>query len=157
MKISDCMKRDVVSIAGTSTIAEAAGVFASRHVGLLPVLDAAGQLVGMVQLRDLLALVMPAFVRLVEDFDFVHDFGAIETQRPAPEILARPVRAVMQPPISVDERCGLVRAFATLRQHDLHDLPVVTPAGRLAGIASRVDIGTALLASWQAPAPDRGP
>ena len=55
MKISDCMKRDVVSIADTSTIAEAAAVFAARHVGLLPILDGAGRLVGMVQLRDLLA------------------------------------------------------------------------------------------------------
>ena len=153
MNVSDCMKREVVTLPDTATIGQAAALFAARHIGMLPVLDGAGRLVGTLQLRDLLALVMPDFVRLVEDFDFVHDFGVLETQRPAPEVLARPVRQVMQAPISVNETCGLLRAFSTLRHRDLHDLPVVTADNRLVGIASRVDIGTALLANWQAPQP----
>jgi len=153
MKVSDCMKRDVVTLPDTATIGEAAAVFAARHIGMLPVLDASGRLEGTLQLRDLLALVMPDFVRLVEDFDFVHDFGVLETKRPSGDILARPVREVMQPPISVDASCGLLRAFSTLRHRDLHDLPVVTADSHLVGIASRVDIGTALLAGWKVPQP----
>ncbi len=156
MKVRDCMKRQVYSIPETATIGQAAALFAARHIGMLPVLDPDGRLVGNLQLRDLLALVMPDFVRLVEDFDFVHDFGVLETQRPTPEVLARPVREVMQPPIAVDEHCGLLRAFSTLRHRDLHDLPVVTASNHLVGIASRVDIGTALLAGWQAPQPGAG-
>jgi len=149
MKIADCMKRDVVSITASASIGQAAARFAARHIGMLPVVDASGRLVGILQLRDLLALVMPDFVQLIEDFDFVHDFGVVETWQPLPETLARPVREVMQPPVSVDAACGLLRAFATLRKHDLHDLPVVDASGRLAGIASRVDIGAALLAGWR--------
>ncbi|HKZ86783.1 MAG TPA: CBS domain-containing protein [Anaerolineae bacterium] len=149
MKIADCMKRDVVSITASASIGQAAARFASRHIGMLPVVHAVGHLVGVLQLRDLLALVMPDFVQLVDDFDFVHDFGAVESQQPSPEMLARPVTEVMQPPISVEATCGLLRAFAMLREHDLHDLPVVDAAGRLVGIASRVDIGTALLANWR--------
>jgi len=149
MNITDCMKRDVVSITASASIGQAAARFAARHIGMLPVVDASGRLVGSLQLRDLLALVMPDFVKLVEDFDFVHDFGAAEVWQPAPETLARPVTDVMQPPISVEATCGLLRAFAVMREHDLHDLPVVDAWGRLAGIASRVDIGAALLASWR--------
>jgi CBS-domain-containing membrane protein len=149
MKIADCMKHDVVSISAAANIGQAAARFAVRHIGMLPVVDASGRLVGVLQLRDLLALVMPDFVRLVEDFDFVHDFGAVETRRPSPDMLARPVTEVMQPPISVEATCGLLRAFATLRERDLHDLPVVDTESRLVGIASRVDIGAALLASWR--------
>jgi CBS-domain-containing membrane protein len=149
MKIADCMKRDVVSITVSASIGQAAARFAARHIGMLPVVDAEGHLVGVLQLRDLLALVMPDFVHLIEDFDFVHDFGAVETGQPSPEALAQPVRDVMQPPVSVEATCGLLRAFAVMREHDLHDLPVVDAAGRLAGIASRVDIGAALLASWR--------
>lgn len=149
MKIADCMKRDVVSITASASIGQTAARFAARHIGMLPVVDAAGHLVGVLQLRDLLALVMPDFVQLVEDFDFVHDFGAVESRQPSPEMLARPVTEVMQPPISVEATCGLLRAFAVLREHDLHDLPVVDASGRLVGIASRVDIGTALLANWR--------
>ena len=55
----------------------------------------------------------------------------------------------MRPPISVEQTCGLLRASALLRHHDLLDLPIVTPDGRLVGIASRVDIGAALLAGWR--------
>ena len=147
--ISDCMKPNVVSITASASIGQAAALFAVRHIGTLPVIDSTGRLVGLLTLRDLLALVMPDFVRLMEDFDFVHDFGAVETRRPSPETLSRPVREVMQPPISVEQTCGLLRASALLRHHDLLDLPIVNPDGRLVGIASRVDIGTALLASWR--------
>jgi CBS domain-containing protein len=149
MKISDCMKHNVISITASASIGQAAALLAVRRIGTLPVVDGTGRLVGLLTLRDLLTLVMPDFVRLMEDFDFVHDFGAVEARQPSPETLSRPVQEVMQPPISVDKTCGLLRAAALLRHHDLLDLPVVTPDGRLVGIASRVDIGAALLASWR--------
>jgi CBS domain-containing protein len=150
MQIRDCMKRNVVSLSVAATIGEAAAAFVARHIGMLPVVNETGHLVGLLQLRDLLSLVMPDFVRLLEDFDFVHDFGAVETRQPAPETMTRPVREVMQPPISVDEACGLLRAAALMRRYDLHDLPIVDGDGKLVGIASRVDVATAILAGWLA-------
>jgi CBS-domain-containing membrane protein len=149
MQIRDCMKRNVVSISDNATINQAAARFATRHIGTLPVVESAGCLIGVLQLRDLLALVMPDFVRLVEDFDFVHDFGAVEIQQPSPEMMMRPVREVMQPPIAVEEICGLLRAYSIMRKHDLHDLPVTSADGCLVGIASRVDIGAILLSNWR--------
>ena len=150
MQIRDCMKRNVVSLSVAATIGEAAAAFVARHIGMLPVVNETGHLVGLLQLRDLLSLVMPDFVRLLEDFNFVHDFGAVETRQPAPETMTRPVREVMQPPISVDEACGLLRAAALMRRYDLHDLPIVDGDGKLVGIASRVDVATAILAGWLA-------
>jgi len=150
MNIRDCMKRDVVSIAAEATLAEAARVFVERHVGLLPVLDAARRPIGALGLRELLTLELPAFVQLVEDVDFVHDFGAVETTRPDPKALAQPVTTLMRPATTVREDCGLLRAYALMQQGDLHDLPVVGTDGALAGIASRVDVGTAILATWKA-------
>jgi CBS domain-containing protein len=154
------MKRQVVSISASATFAEAAGRIAVRHIGMLPVVEGDGRLVGLLQLRDLLALVLPDFVQLVDDFDFVPDFGAVEGRQPPPEVLARPVRELMQPPISVEEHCGLLRAFAIMRRHDLHDLPVVKADGRLVGIASTVDVGAAMINTWRAgggPAGEAGP
>ena len=49
----------------------------------------------------------------------------------------------------VPEDSGLVRAYALMLQHDLHDIPVVDQNGRLSRIASRVDIGTKILSNWQ--------
>jgi CBS-domain-containing membrane protein len=148
MVVKDCMKTDVASIEIKATLAEAASSMVRRHIGTLPVVDETGKLVGLLQMRDLHALVMPAFIRLVEDFDFVHDFGAVGHRLPDPERLNHSVKSVMQAPISVDESCGLVRAAALLHKHRLLDIPVVDKAGYLVGIASRVDIGTAIMEEW---------
>jgi CBS-domain-containing membrane protein len=36
-----------------------------------------------------------------------------------------------------------------MQQHNLHDIPVVSKDGKLIGITSRVDIGVAILSTWQ--------
>jgi CBS-domain-containing membrane protein len=122
-----------------------------RHVSVLPVVTAQHRPVAVVGLSEVLALVLPAFVNLVEAVDFVPDFGAAELAQPTPGVLARPVTTVAHPPTTTPEDCGLLRAYALMRQRDLHNLPVVTAEGVLVGIASRVDVATAVLASWQAP------
>ena len=150
-KIGDCMKQHVVSLPASARIGEAVMLFTKHRIGTLPVVDDAGRLVGSLQLRDLLELVLPDFIHLVEDFDFVGDFGAVETRKPPPQALAKRVTEVMQPPVFVEESCGLLRAFSVLHHEELIDLPVVDVEGRLVGIASRVDIGISLLRSWNTP------
>jgi len=147
------MKRDVVSILSTATIREAARVVVERHIGLLPVVDDQGRLIGVVGLHNLLTLELPDFVNFITDVDFVHDFGAVETTRPEPYLLDQPVSTLMRPAISVDEECGLLRAYALMLQHQLLDLPVVAKDRKLVGLASRVDIGAAILSRWQYPNP----
>ena len=148
MNISQCMKRNVVSIPETCTIREAAAIFVKAHVGLLPIVDPHNKLVGAVGLRDLLSLELPDFISFIEDLDFVHDFGAVETTRPSAEVLDGSIQTLMKPPIMVPEYSGLLRAYALMLQHQLHDVPVVSEDGRLVGMASRVDIGTAIVSAW---------
>jgi CBS-domain-containing membrane protein len=148
MEIGKYMKRNVVSIPETSTIREAASVFVKHHVGLLPIVDQSRKLVGIVGLRDLLSLEMPDFVNFIADLDFVHNFGAVETTRPSKEVLDNSVKTLMSPAVSVPEDTGLLRTYALMLQHQLHDMPVVSGDETLVGVASRVDIGTAILSTW---------
>lgn len=149
MNISECMKRNVVSISETSTIREAAAVFVKNHVGLLPVLDKDDKPIGVVGLRDLLSLELPDFVNFIADVDFVHDFGAVETTRPSAEVLDQSIKTLMRETITVPEESGLLRTYALMLQHNLHDIPVVSSKSRrLVGVASRVDIGTTILSAW---------
>jgi CBS domain-containing protein len=144
------MKHAVTSISVTATIREAAALFVEKHIGTLPVVDRDGKLVGILHIRDLLELVMPSFTRLVEDFDFVRgNFSIFETMLPPPEVDIQPVKSVMDPPVSVKAGSGLLRAFAIMNNHHMYDVPVVDDDDRLVGLASRVDIGTALLAGWR--------
>ncbi|MBK9924084.1 MAG: CBS domain-containing protein [Anaerolineales bacterium] len=149
MNISKHMKRQVVSIPVTATIREAAAIIVKKHIGLLPVVDKNNKLVGVVSLRDLLNLELPDFVQFIEDVDFVHDFGAVETTRPAAKTLAKSVKSLIKEAVTVDEECGLLRAYALMLQHNLHDIPVVSQDGTLVGVASRVDIGSAILSAWE--------
>ena len=148
MTVTACMKKNVVSIPKTATVREAAAIIVSKHIGLLPVVDKNNKPVGVIGIRDLLTLELPDFVSFVADVDFVHDFGAVETTRPSARTLGKSVKTLMKPAISVDEDCGLLRAYALMLQHNLHDMLVVSKDGKLIGVASRVDIGVAVLSAW---------
>lgn len=149
MEIKDCMKRAVYSIHKDASVWQAAQVFIERHIGLLPVVDSADKPVGVIGMRDLVELVLPSFFHLIEDVDFVHDFGAIESEQPPAALLEEPVSKYMRRITVVKENSGLVRAYSLMLQKDLHDLPVVSAEGKLTGIASRVDLGVAILKTWR--------
>jgi len=148
MNIEKFMKKNVISIPITTTIGEAATVFIKNRVSLLPVVDAQGKPVGVVRLSYLVSLEMPDFLKLMEDFDFVHDFGAIETMQPDSELLSRSVTTIMHPVATIDKDCGLMRVYAIMLKDEIFDLPVTNENGELVGIVSRVDIGTGILTTW---------
>jgi CBS domain-containing protein len=148
MKIKEYMKKKVISIPEKTTIGEAAAVIVEKHVGILPVVNEQGKPIGVVRLSDLLALELPDFINLVADFDFVHDFGAVETTRPSPKQLTESVATHMQPVMTIEEDSGLLRAYAIMLQNKIQDLPVTTATGGLVGIVSLVDIGAAILSMW---------
>jgi CBS domain-containing protein len=148
MTVTSCMKKHVVSVLMTATIREAAAIIVDKHIGLLPVVDKNNKPVGVIGIRDLLTLELPDFVSFVADVDFVHDFGAVETTRPSARTLGKSVKTLMKPVVSVDEDCGLLRAYALMLQHNLHDMLVVSKEGKLIGVASRVDVGVAVLSAW---------
>lgn len=149
MNIGSCMKRNVVSIPVTATVLDAAKLIVKKHIGLLPVVDENEKPVGVIGLGDLLTLELPDFVSMLPDVDFVHNFGAVEDTRPLARELNQTVDTLMQPPIMVDEDSGLLRTYALMLQHHLHDIPVISKEGKLIGISSRVDIGVAILSAWQ--------
>jgi len=148
MLIENWMKTGVVSIPASATVAEAARRMAWHQVGTLPVIDEDGRLVGMLPISDVLAVFLPDFVALLDDLDFLADLGVLESPAPDPARLATSVRELMHEPLSVVRGTGLMLAAAILQRQSVNDICVVDDAGRLLGIASRADVGTALLSEW---------
>jgi CBS domain-containing protein len=148
MQIKEYMKHLVYTVDQDASLRNAAQLLVQHKIGTLPVIDHDRRLVGLLHMRKILALVMPDFVNLLENFSFLHDFGAVENRRIPEGILSLPVKDVMDPPVFVDETSGLLRTAAMINKLNLMEIPVVDKDHRLIGIVSRVDIGTALLRLW---------
>jgi CBS domain-containing protein len=118
------MKRKLVSVPALATVQEAAQVLVDKRIGTLSVIDEQGRLIGVVRISDMLKIFMPDFVSLLDNIDFVHDFGVLEnTQRKnMPEVPWLAVRDIMQPPVAVEEACGFLRASAMIAKHQVQDV-----------------------------------
>lgn len=152
MQVSEWMKTNVVALPADASVLEAVNVVKKNRISLVLVTDAEDHLIGVVTLHNLLSIVMPDFVKLGEDFDFVHDFGAIKSRQPEPEDLRMPLKEIMQKPIAVQGKCSIFRANAMLYKYGINDLPIVDAENRLIGIASHTDISIAMMAPWGLPA-----
>lgn len=148
MIIRNCMKMQVFSIQVEQTVRDAAKMMEKYHIGTLPVVDQGNKLIGILTLNSLLKIVLPDFVELISHFSYINNLGAFETKIPSQNELDVPISQIMQEPIYVHDDCGLMHAAAILHDADLTDLPVVDSQKHLVGIASHVDIGTAIIHSW---------
>lgn len=148
-EIGNWMKREVVSISPDASLREAAALIIEKRVGTLPVVDNEGTLVGAIFLADIVKMFLPDFVAVMDEIDFVHDYGDLEETTAEDRRLARMlnVSEVMTEPESLEEDAGLVHALSVMEKHDLRDL-IVTKNGKLSGIASHVDIGRGFLTEF---------
>jgi len=142
MNVAEIMSRQVITIRADALVAEAAQLMLEHRVSGLPVLDAEGELLGIVTEGDLLRrveigtehhdhwlefLIAPS--RFTEDYVRAH-------ARHVHEVMSHPIASVA-PDESVEEAVRLMECRNVKR------LPVVE-AGRIVGIITRADLVRAL-------------
>ncbi len=147
--IGNWMKREVVSITPDATLREVAALILEKRVGTLPVVNNGGTLIGTISITDIVKLFLPDFVAVMDEIDFVHDYGDLENTSAEDRQRARMLHVsdVMEEPVSMEEDAGLVHALSVMEKHNLKDL-IVIREGKLVGIASQVDIGRAFLTEF---------
>jgi CBS domain-containing protein len=137
------MVRDVVTVRPDTDVADAIKLLAEHDVSALPVLDPAGDLVGMLSEADLIHRVeigtekrRPWWVEAVT--------GASTLAADFAKSHGKKVREVMTPGvISVSEATPLSEVAATLERNGIKRVPVVKD-GKLVGIVSRSNLIQAL-------------
>ncbi len=149
MIVRNCMKRKVFFIHVDDTVAGAAKLMHDYHIGLLPVVDNDKILIGILTLHSLLRITLPDFIDFISNFSFLNNLGAFETRVPSADELNIQIKKIMEKPIYVQEDWSLVHAAAILHNEELTDIPVVDASKHLVGLASHVDIGTAIIESWK--------
>lgn len=146
MKARDIMTTDVVSVGPDTSTRTVAGLLSARGISAVPVLNAAGEPIGMVSEGDLIG-------RNDSDWRARRDWWLTllaEGEELNPDFLAslrnpdRAVRNVMSSPvISIGEDAEFPEIAKLLISHNIKRLPVVRD-GRVVGIVSRADLVRAL-------------
>ncbi|MGA7863902.1 MAG: CBS domain-containing protein [Stellaceae bacterium] len=143
MRAIDVMVRDVVTVRPDTDVAEAIKLLAEHDVSALPVLGAAGNLVGMLSEADLIHRVeigtekqRPWWVEAVTGASTLAEDFAKSHGKKAGEVMSSGV-------ISVSEDTPLSEIAAVLERNGIKRVPVVKD-GKLVGMVSRSNLIQAL-------------
>jgi CBS-domain-containing membrane protein len=135
------------ALAADDTVADAAARMLSDRVTDLPVVDAAGRLVGMFRLERLFGLLLPKAALLgdgVPDLAFVSDTLA-ELRERMRDVDSQPVGELVVPPEHVVRPETSPLEIVLLLYKGANNVPVVESAsGRLVGMISARDVLEAL-------------
>jgi CBS domain-containing protein len=139
MRAHQIMTRPVYSVLPEATIAEAANIMLQRHISGLPVVDAAGKLVGIVSEGDFIRRSEIGTQRKRSRWlkfllgageaatDFVHEHG-----RKISEVMTRD-------PLTITEDTTLEEIVTSMETNGVKRLPVMRE-GKLVGIVSRANL-----------------
>src|ERR1700739_1279438 len=139
MRAHQIMTRPVITVTPETTIIEAANTMLQRHVSGLPVVDAAGKLVGIISEGDFIRRSeigtqrrRGRFLKFIlgsgkEATDFVHEHG-------------RRVAEIMTPdPLTINEDTDLETIVELMEKNGVKRLPVMH-GDKLVGIVSRSNL-----------------
>ena len=154
LRIQDIMTTDVVTVAPSTTLRDAAELFARRHVGGAPVVDG-NRLVGVVSVSDILDFAATAGSPDETSF-FTDRWSCSGTDADSPldrgvegeasALDGHTVADVMNPSVlALPPGADLAIAAERMRLADVHRLLVVEH-GSLVGILSTTDLARAVVA-----------
>ena len=108
------MQRGPLSAVASDTVQTTLDILLSSHISALPIVDDDGLLMGIVTLRDLLA---------------------IASTRGSDQVTV----AMTEAPVTVKLNHPLRESARLMLEHQVHHLPVVSDDGRLVGVISTTD------------------
>jgi CBS domain-containing protein len=142
MNVADIMTREVVSVRADMRVGQIARVFREHQLSGLPVIDAAGELVGIITELDMVKRharpQLPAFLPLLGAY---LPLGTKEYKESLRRITGVTAEDIMTTPVNTISPDASVEDAATVMvSNRSNPLPVVDDTGRMVGIISRTDI-----------------
>ena len=148
LKVKDIMTREVKTVSPETEIIQAAKLLLSERINGVPVVDQAGELVGILCQSDLIAqqksIPIPSLFTLLDGYIPLTLLNRLDKE--VEKIVATKVKNAMTPnPITVDSNTDIEKVAALMVGKNYHTLPVVD-AGQLVGIVGKEDVLRTLLA-----------
>ncbi len=148
----DIMRKRVVTVSAADALSEVERTLSEHSISGAPVVDAAGRILGVVSLRDLVERYAEdpdarprrghGFFHLSSEETLDEDFDSFEVPDEAEETARDIMTATVY---TVPAGAGLKEIAATLCKHKVHRV-LVEEQGRLVGLVSTLDILDALRA-----------
>jgi CBS domain-containing protein len=145
--VADWMNRDLLTVTPSTPLAEAVKLLVDRHISGLPVIDDAGELVGVISESDLMlreqGLEQPPYMIFLGGVIYFQN--PLTYDRDLHKALGQTVGEVMTPhAISITADTTLPEAAKIMHDRKIHRLPVVDGDRHPIGIITEGDIVRAI-------------
>ncbi|MDR3568689.1 MAG: CBS domain-containing protein [Syntrophobacteraceae bacterium] len=149
IKAKDIMTREIVTVTPDTKVNEIAKLMLEKHFNGFPVVDANGDLVGLICQSDLIAeqkkLPIPSVFAILDSFIPIHPLG--KTEKEMQKIAAiRASDAMTSNPVTVGPEAGIDELAEIMVNRSFHTIPVVE-GGKLVGIIGKEDVLRTLVPS----------
>lgn len=147
-KVKDFTNKDIPTISERESIVKILEIFASSHHNILPVVNGAGKLAGIISLEELLddLLFSREDVSILEKVSFLSDFLADAVENIdyiSPLVVAKDIMHTSV--LSVKENESMLKAAVLMKKKNVHRLIVISDDNIPAGYISRNEVCRAFL------------
>lgn len=148
LRAKDIMATELITVSPGTPVVEAARLLLEKRINGLPVVDEAGQLVGIICQSDLVAqqkrFPLPSVFNLLDGLIPISSPKALEKEMQ--KIAASRVSEAMSPhPVTVSPQTSLEEIATLMVSKGFHTLPVIE-GDKLVGIIGKEDVLRTLLA-----------
>jgi len=142
IKAKDIMSKEIISVSPETEITQAANLLLEKRINGVPVVDAAGKLVGILCQSDLIAqqksIPIPSLFTLLDGYISLTNSKRMDKE--VEKIAATKVSEAMTPnPVTVGPETGIEKIATLMVEKNYHTLPVID-AGKLVGILGKEDV-----------------
>lgn len=131
----DVMRTEFPSVTPESQLSEAVDKFVKERVEVIPVVDAAGKLLGTLGATELVRDFMPDYIMMMDNLDFLNSFEPFEKifQQEGVRLIKDHMR---KPALIVKPDTPLIQFTVKLIRGDAHAAMVVDSENKLVGVIS---------------------
>ena len=148
IKAKDIMTKKIITVSPDAEITQAANLLLEKRINGVPVINTAGELVGILCQSDLIAqqksIPIPSLFTLLDGYISLTTSKRMDKE--VEKIAATKVAEAMTAnPVVVDPETDIEKIAALMVEKNYHTLPVID-AGKLVGILGKEDVLKTLIA-----------
>jgi CBS domain-containing protein len=142
IKAKDIMTKEIITVSPETEITQAANLLLEKRINGVPVVNTAGELVGILCQSDLIAqqksIPIPSLFTLLDGYISLKTSKRMDKE--VEKIAATKVAEAMTPnPVTVDPETDIEKIASLMVEKNYHTLPVID-AGNLVGILGKEDV-----------------